>query len=235
MTDAIGVMTSGAFHAALLALLPGIERTTGIKVVVLSTSIGIGETYIPNRLRRGEIADVVIVADDVLRQCMEDGLVIRDRHVPLAHSSIAMAVRLGADRPDISTLEALRRTMLNASSVGYSASVSGQYIVSELCKQLSITDEVVEKWLRIGNERIGAVIARGEVEIGFEQMSELLPVPGIAHVTPLPAAAQKISTFSAGIGTNTRDVSMAREVIRYLHSAEARAAIIESGLQPNSG
>jgi len=228
----VRIMTSGAFTAAYLALIPQLEGLTKRKLITLSTSIGIGDSYIPNRLRRGEVADVVIVADAVLRQCVADGLVNPDGCTPIARSSIGMAVRAGAPKPDISSIGALRATLLKAKSIGYSASVSGQYVMTDLCDRLGIKEEVARKGCRIGDERIGAVVARGEVEIGFEQMSELLPVPGIAHITPLPPGAQKVTVFSAGVAAKSPKPELARGVIRFLASHEAASAITASGLQP---
>jgi molybdate transport system substrate-binding protein len=225
-------MTSGAFAEAYRRLIPELERLTQRRVVTLATSVGSGETYIPSRLARGEVADLVIVADALLRECLERGLVLAEGGTPLARSAIGMAVRAGAPAPDISTLEALKRTLLAARSIGCSASVSGQYLVAEVFPRLGIADEVARKARRIGNERIGAVIARGEVEVGFEQMSELLPVPGIAHVTPLPPGAQKVTTFSAGVAASSAHPALAREVIAFLASPAATHAIAGSGLEP---
>ncbi|HSN40412.1 MAG TPA: substrate-binding domain-containing protein, partial [Burkholderiales bacterium] len=193
----IRVMTSGAFTAALLALIPQLERLTNKKIVTASTSIGTGDNSIPNRLKRGEVVDVVIVADTVLRRFIEDGLVLAEGYAPVARSTIGMAVRAGAPKPDISSIDALRRTLLQAKSIAYSASVSGQYLTTELYQRLGIADQVLGKSRLIGGgERVGAVVARGEAEIGFQQMSELLPVPGIAHITPLPPEVQKVSSFA---------------------------------------
>jgi molybdate transport system substrate-binding protein len=232
-TDDIRVMTSGAFTAAYLELVPRLERLTKKKLVTAATSIGTGETSIPNRLRRSEPVDVVIVADGVLVGFIKEGLIIAESYTPLARSAIGMAVRAGAPKPDISTVDALRRTLLRAKSIAYSASVSGEYVSGELYQRLGIADQVVSKSRRIeGGERVCAVIARGEAEIGFQQMSELLPVPGIDHVTPLPPEVQKVSVFSAGVSVTTRDSGAAHAVIRFLASPEARDAITRSGLEP---
>jgi molybdate transport system substrate-binding protein len=236
MTNDVKVMTSGAFTAAYLELIPRLELLTQKKIVTLATSIGTGETSIPNRLRRGEAVDLVIVADGVLTGFIKEGLIGADSYTPLARSSIGMAVRAGAPKPDISTVEALKRTLLQAQSIAYSASVSGEYLTTELYQRLGIADQVMGKSRLIGGgERVGAVVARGEAEIGFQQMSELLPVPGIAHVTPLPAEVQKVSVFSAGVAQMTSDANAARAVIKFLASTEAAAAIIKSGLEPIGG
>lgn len=232
-TNEIRVMTSGAFTAAHLALIPQVERVTGKKIVTVTTSIGTGDTSIPNRLKRGEIADVVIVAEGVLRQFIADGLVLADSLTVVARSTIGMAVRAGAPKPDIGSIDALRRTLLQAKSIGYSASVSGQYLTTEIYQRLGIADQVLGKSRLIGGgERVGAVIARGELEVGFQQISELLPVPGIAHITPLPPELQKVSSFAAGVAATSPDPATARLVIRFLASPQAANAISSTGLEP---
>jgi molybdate transport system substrate-binding protein len=232
-TDELRVMTSGAFTAAYLELVPRLELVTKKKLVTAATSIGTGETSIPNRLRRGEPVDVVIVADTVLVGFIKEGLIIAESYTPVARSAIGMAVRTGARRPDISTVDALRRTLLQAQSIAYSASVSGEYLSNELLQRLGIADQVLSKCRRIeGGERVGAVIARGEAELGFQQISELLPIPGIDHVTPLPPEVQKVSVFSAGVARNTADSEAACALIRFLASPEASGAITKSGLEP---
>ena len=234
--DDFRVMTSGAFTAAHLELIPQVERLTNRKVVTVTTSVGSGENYIPNRLKRGEVADIVIVADDLLRQLIDQGLVFAEGRTPLARSSIGLAVRAGASKPDISTLDGLRRTFLEAKSIAYSASVSGQYLTTELYQRLGIADQCLPKSRFVGGgERTGAVVARGEADIAFQQMSELLPVPGIAHITPLPPEVQKIAVFSAGVSATTRDADLARSVIKFLTSSEAVPAITKSGLEAVNG
>ena len=232
-TAEIRVMTSGAFTAAYLELIPRLELLTKKKLITAATSIGTGETSIPSRLRRGEPVDVVIVADAVLRGFINDGLIIADSYTPVARSAIGMAVRAGAARPDIGTVDALKRTLLQAKSIAYSASVSGEYLTHELYQRLGIADRLMSKSRLIGGgERVGAAVARGEAEIGFQQMSELLPVPGIDHVTPLPPEVQKVSVFSAGVAESTGDAKAAHVVIRFLASPEAADAISKSGLEP---
>jgi molybdate transport system substrate-binding protein len=232
-TNELRMMTSGAFTAAYLELIPRLEVLTGKKFITAATSIGTGETSIPSRLKRGEAADVVIVADAVLLGFIEEGLVKRESYTPVARSAIGMGVRAGAPKPDLSTVEALKRTLLAAKSIAYSASVSGDYLTKELVQRLGIADQVLGKSRRIeGGERVGAVVARGDAEIGFQQMSELLPVPGIDHVTPLPAEVQKISVFSAGVAASTGDAEAAQAVIQFFASPEAAGAIIKSGLEP---
>jgi molybdate transport system substrate-binding protein len=226
-------MTSGAFTAAHMALLPELERLTKKTIVTVTTSVGTGETSIANRLKRGEVADIVIVAETLMRQFIDDGLVLAEGCLPVARSVIGLAVKAGAPKPDISSVDALRRTLLEAKSIAYSASVSGQYLTTELCQRLGIADEVLGKSRMIGGgERTGAVVARGDAEIAFQQISELIPVAGIAHITPLPPELQKVSVFSAGVAATSPDAQAARAVIEFLASPEAADAITQSGLEP---
>jgi molybdate transport system substrate-binding protein len=233
MADDIKVMTSGAFTAAYLGLKPQLELLTNKTIVTAATSIGTGETSIPNRLRRGEAVDIVIVADSVLRGFINEGLIRPDSYTQLARSMIGMAVCAGAPKPDISSAETLKQTLLRAKSIAYSASVSGDYLTTELVQRLGIAGQVLSKSRRIeGGERVGAVVARGEAEIGFQQISELLPVAGIDHITPLPPELQKVSIFSAGVAVSTKDADAARAVIKFFASPEAAEAITNSGLEP---
>jgi molybdate transport system substrate-binding protein len=232
VTRDIIVMTSGAFTAPYLALIPQLELATKKKIVTTATSIGTGANSIPSRLRRGEPVDVVIVADAVLVELIKDGMVLAQSRTALARSAIGMAVQTGARKPDISSVDALKRALLQAKSIAYSASVSGRYISTELFERLGIADQVVGKSRRIEGERVGAVVARGEAEIGFQQISELLPVPGVEYVGPLPTEVQRISVFSAGVAANTRDSDTAHALIRFLASPEAAHSITKSGLEP---
>lgn len=230
--DDIRVMTSGAFTAAYLELLPQLERTIKSKVVTVATSMGIGTDSIPSRLERGEPVDVVIVADDALNQLIKDGRVMANSRVELARSSIGMAVRAGAPKPDISTVDALKRTLLQAKSIAYSASVSGFYVSTELFQRLGIADQVLRKSRRIDRERVGVVVARGEAEIGFQQISELLPVPGIDYVGPLPSEVQRVTVFSAGVAAGSKNADAARALIKFLASSEAAVTVAKTGLEP---
>ncbi|HET8563584.1 MAG TPA: substrate-binding domain-containing protein [Candidatus Binatia bacterium] len=228
----IRVMTSGAFTAAFLDLIPLFERATQNKIVVAATSMGTGANSIPSRLQRGEPVDVVIMADGALVNLIKDGRVLAESHVALARSSIGMAVRAGAPRPDISSVDALKRTLLQAKSIAYSSSVSGDYLSTELFQRLGIADQIIGKSRRIEGERVGAVVARGEAEIGFQQVSELLPVPGIDYVGPLPPGVQRDTVFSAGVAAGTRISEAAYALIRFLASPEAAHAITKSGMEP---
>lgn len=229
----INVMTSGGFAAPYNELVPEYERATGNKLVTAyGASMGSAPDSIPMRLERGEPADVVILSAAALDQLIEQGKVVPGSRVDLVRSKIGMAVRAGAPQPDISTVEALISTLLEAESIAYSASVSGTYLSTELFPRLGIADQIRDKSKRIQSERVGAVVARGDAEIGFQQISELLPIPGIDFVGPLPPEAQKISVFSAGVAVGAKDPDAARALIEFLSSPAAVPTITKNGLEP---
>src|SRR3954453_21053513 len=143
-----------------------------------------------------------------------------------------MAVRAGARKPDISSVDAFKRTLLQAKSVAYSSQISGVYLSTDLFPRLGIADQIRSKTKRIENERVGAVVARGEAEIGFQQISELLPIQGIDYVGPLPPEIQRVTLFSIGIAMNSTHSDAAQDVIRFLTSPTATAAAAKSGLEP---
>jgi molybdate transport system substrate-binding protein len=189
---------------------------------------------IPNRLARGETADVVILVRPALDDLVKSGKVISGSQVDLVRSRIGMVVRAGALKPDITTVDALKRTLLNARSIAYSDSASGVYISTEMFKNLGIADQVSKKSRKIEGEPVAAVVARGEAEIGFQQISELLPVSGADYVGPLPERVQRVTIFSAGISVGAKHPDAGRALIEFLRSAAAVQAIKESGLEPVS-
>ncbi len=227
----VKVMISGGFTAAYLEVVPQFERATGNKIVTsFGASMGNAPDSIPVRLQRGEPADVVIVAGAALDDLIAQGRVLAGSRVDLARSSIGMVVRAGARKPDISSVEALIRTLLQAQSIAYSASASGVYLSTELFPRLGIADQIKAKSQRIESERVGVVVARGGAELGFQQISELRGVPGTDYVGPLPPAVQKITVFAAGIGAGAKAPAAARALIEFLASPAAAAAVTKSGL-----
>ncbi len=236
MTDSLSefrVMTSGAFTAAHLKLLPWVEQLTGKKVVTVTTSIGTGETSIAARLGRQEAVDLVIVADSVIDQFVQAGFIISGSKVRIAASGIGMAVRAGDPAPDMASPEALKQTLLSARCIAYSASESGKYLTTVLFQRLGIEKECLPKSRFVGGgERTGDVVARGEADLACQQLSELYPVQGIDHITPLPGELQKISIFSAGVAAWSEDPACARVVMAFLSGESAREVIRQTGLEP---
>jgi ABC-type molybdate transport system substrate-binding protein len=229
--DDIVVMTSGAFTAPYLEAEPLFESSTKHTLTsVFGASTGGAADSIPTRLGRGEPADVIIVSSQALDALVAAGHVDAESRVDLVLSRIGVAVRAGAPRPDISSVDALVRALRAADSVAYSASVSGTYLAEELFPRLGLAEEMRPKSRRIESERVGAVVARGDAELGFQQISELLPIEGLDYIGPLPDEVQRVSTFSAGIATRSRNPAAARELIGFLASATLGPIIERFGL-----
>jgi len=229
----VKVMISGGLTAAYRELVPQFERATGNTVItVYGPSMGTTENAIPVRLARGETADVLIMVGDALDAMIEQGRADAANRVDLVRSPIGMVVRVGAEKPDISTPSALKQTLLNSKSVAYSDSASGVYVGTQLFKRLGIAEEMKDKARMIPAEPVAAVVARGEAELGFQQISELLPVPGADLVGPLPTEMQKITIFSASITTNARQSDAGKVLIAFLASAAAVPTLTKAGLEP---
>src|SRR5579863_10301945 len=231
--DEIKVVTSGGFTAAYLELVPEYEASTHNKLATeFGPSMGTTHNAIPIRLERGEAIDAVIMAGPALADLIKQGKVRADSRVDLVKASIGMAVKAGAPRPDISTVDALKRTLLAAKSIAYSDSASGVYLSTELFPKLGIADQIKGKARKIEADPVGGVVASGEVEIGFQQISELRPVKGIDIVGPLPPGAQRITVFAAGIPATSKHPQEAKALIQWLASPAAYLAIKKSGLDP---
>ena len=230
--EEVRVLTSGAFTEACTRLAPVFERATGhTMTLVFGASMGSGPETIPSRLLRHEPADVVVLAGSALDDLIKNGQVTSASRVDLVRSRIGMAVRAGSPRPDISTVAALRQTLLSARSIGYSSSASGVYLATELFPRLGIADQIKSK-LKMSEGMVGTLIAEGDVEIGFQQISELLPVRGIEYVGPLPSDVQRETIFAAGIVAWSTRPDLARAVIEFFSDPEHAAAIRNTGLEP---
>jgi molybdate transport system substrate-binding protein len=159
--------------------------------------------------------------------------VVPESRVDLARSSIAMAVKAGAPKPDISTMDAFKKTLTDAKSIAYSDSASGVYIQTVLYPKLGLADALKGKSRMIPAEPVGKVVARGEAEIGFQQLSELKHVgAGIDIVGLIPPEAQKITLFSAGIATASTEPAAAKQLIDFLSSRKVHSTIAHTGLEP---
>ena len=231
----IKVMISGGFSAAYDKLVPEFERATGHKVVTeRGPSMGETPQAIPNRLGRGEYADVVIMVGYALGKLIDQGKVAADSRVDLAWSPIAMAVKAGAPKPDISTVDNFKKALLAAKSIAYSDSASGVYLSTTLFQRIGVFDQIKDKSRKIPAEPVAKVVARGEAEIGFQPVSELRPYPGIDLVGPIPAELQVVNVFAAGIATSAKEPAAGKALIAYLISPAARPVIEASGMEFSS-
>jgi molybdate transport system substrate-binding protein len=232
----VRVMISGGLSAAYNALVPEFEKTTGNKVITAyGPSMGTTPNAIPMRLARGEPADVLILVGYALGDLIKEGKVIPDSRVDLVNSKIGIAVKAGSPRPDISSTDALKRALLAAKSVAYSDSASGVYVSTEMFEKLGIADAMKDKAKKIPAIPVAEIVARGDAEIGFQQISELKPIAGIDIVGPLPNDLQKITVFSAGIASVSKEPEAGRALIKFLASPAARETIVNSGLEPIVG
>ena len=231
----VKVMISGGLTAAYKALVPEYERASGNTVATAyGPSMGTTQNAIPVRLERGEPVDVLILVGYALDDLIKKGKAVADSRTDLVRSPIGIAVRAGAPKPDISSVDALKRTLLAAKSVAYSDSASGVYVSTELFSKLGIAEEMKGKAKMIPATPVGEIVAKGEAEIGFQQMSELMPVPGIDIVGQLPAEVQKITVFSAGVSATSKEPDAAKSLIKFLASPQATPVLVKSGLEPVS-
>ena len=229
----VRVMISGGLTAAYKALVPEFERATGHKVLTAyGPSMGTTTNAIPVRLDRGEAADVLIMVGYALGDLVKQGKVVADSRVDLVKSPIGIAVKSGAPKPDISSVDAVKRALLATKSIAYSDSASGVYVSTEMFEKLGIADAMKDKARKIPATPVGEIVARGDAEIGFQQISEMLPVSGIDIVGQLPPELQKITVFSAGIASVSKEPDAGRALIKFLASPAASAAIIKSGMEP---
>jgi len=229
----VRVMISGGLTAAYKALVPEFERTTGHKVLTAyGPSMGTTTNAIPVRLERGEPADVLIMVGYALDDLAKKGKVTAGTSVDLVKSPIGVAVKSGTPKPDISTSDALKRALLAVKTIAYSDSASGVYVSTEMFGKLGIADEMKDKARKIPATPVGEIVTRGDAEIGFQQVSELKPVEGIDIVGPLPDELQKITVFSAGIASVSKEPDAGKALIRFLASPAARGEIVKSGMDP---
>ncbi|HEY0297525.1 MAG TPA: substrate-binding domain-containing protein [Bordetella sp.] len=227
------VMTSGGFTAAYNQLGPRFAQATGNTLdTILGPSMGQAPQAIPNRLANGEPGDVVIMVGYALDDLIKQGKVIPDSRVELADSAIGMVVREGQPKPDIGSVKAFRQTLLKAKSIAYSDSASGVYIEREMFKKLGVESQVKSKAKMVERIPVAGEVAKGTYQLGFQQVSELLPIKGVTFVGKIPASVQSITRYAAGIPVNAPHPQEAKALLQYLASPEARPVVQATGLDP---
>ena len=235
----VRVLISSGFFGVYSELGPAFERASGHHLVTTrGPSMGDSPEAIPARLARGEAADVVILDGGAADELGRRGLVRADSKTEFARSLIGMVVRSGDAKPDIGSVAALRSTLLAAKSIAYSDSGSGTYLSTVLFAKLGIADQIAGKSRKVrgppSGEPVAAVVARGEAEIGFQQVSELIHVPGISFVGTIPAEVQPMFTFAGALASTVRQPEAAAALLRFLASPEAAPVIVRAGLAPPS-
>ena len=229
----VRVMISGGLTAAFKALVPVFKKETGNKVLIAyGPSMGTTDNAIPMRLERGEPADVLIMVGYALSDLGKKGKVVPGTEVELVRSPIGVAVKSGAPKPDIRSADAVKRALLAAKTIAYSDSASGVYVSTEMFKKLGIEKEMEGKARKIPATPVGEIVAKGDAELGFQQISELKPVEGIDIIGPLPDALQQITIFSAGIATGSKEPDAGKALIKFMSSPAAKDEIVKSGMEP---
>ncbi len=224
----IKVLSTQATEQAYRELVPQFEQASGHKVTTIFT----GTLDANKRLAAGEIYDVLIMSSASIDEHIKGGKVLPGSHVDVARSGVAVAVRAGAPKPDISTTEALKKTLLAARSIGYSTGPSGNYVIG-LLQRMGIADEVKPKLRQTPTGVfVASIIASGEAEVGFQQVSELMAAPGIDYVGPLPADIQHMTVFASGIPVGAKEVDAAKALVKFITAPAAAAAFRKRGMEP---
>jgi molybdate transport system substrate-binding protein len=223
----IKVLSTQATEEAYRELVPLFEAASGHKVTTIFT----GTLDVQKRIAAGEAYDLIIMAGPAIDDFIKSGKVVPGSRVDLARSGVGVAVRTGAPKPDIGSTEALKKTLVAAKSIGYSTGPSGVYL-AKLFERLGVADAVKPKLKQTPTGVfVGGLVASGEAEIGFQQVSELSHFPGVDFVGPLPAEVQEITIFSSGVQVGAKQVEAAKAWVRFLTAPAAAPAFTKRGLQ----
>jgi molybdate transport system substrate-binding protein len=233
----VKVMISAGFFHVYSELGPAFEKATGHHLITTrGPSVGDSPEAIPARLSRGEEADVTVMDGSGVEFLVAHNLVRADSKMLLAESSFGMVVRAGQPKPDISTVDALRKTLLAAKSIAYSDSGSGTYLSTVGFKKLGIAEQVAGKSHKVrgppSGESVASFVARGDAEIGFQQVAEMINVPGADFVGTVPTEIQPPAFFVGLLTANTKQPEAAVALLRFLSSEQAAPVITKAGLKP---
>lgn len=229
----IHAMITGALTGAMRELQPGYERASGNTLVISwGPSSGNSKDAIPVRLQNGETPDVLIMISTFLDKLVAEGKFTPAAKFDLARSLVGVAVRAGAPTPDVSTPEALRAALLAAKSIGYSEGASGVYVSTQLLQKLGIADQVAPRMKKITGELVAEAVARGEVELCLQQVSELKAVAGVTYLGPLPQAVENPAIIAVAVAAKAQDPAAARSFVDFLASPQGASALKNSGLDP---
>jgi molybdate transport system substrate-binding protein len=225
----ITVLASPAIKEAYGELVPLFERQ-GNKVATTWA----GTADIMKRMQAREVFDVVIAAENSLEELIDTGRLMAGSRTDFARSGVGVMVRTGAQRPDIRSTEAVKRAVLAAKTVGVSTGPSGVYM-NTLFERLGIAEQVRPK-LRVppSGAAIAELVARGEIELGFQQVSEIVHVRGADYVGPLPAEIQRITVFSGGVHTRSQESEAGLALLRFLAAPEHAPVLQKHGLEPGA-
>ena len=224
----IKVLSTQATEQAYRELAPQFEQASGHKVTTIFT----GTLDVQKRIAAGESYDIILMAGPAIDDFIKAGKVVPGSRVDIARSGVGVAVKAGAPKPDIGSTEAVKKTLLAAKSIGYSTGPSGVYLTG-LFQRLGVADAIKGKLKQTPTGVfVGNIVASGEAEIGFQQVSELAHFPGVDFVGPLPADIQEITVFSAGLQVGAKETEPAKAWLKFLTAPEHAAAFTSRGLTP---
>jgi len=224
----IRVLSTQATEQAYRELVPQFEKASGHKVTTVFT----GTLDANKRLAAGETYDLLIMSAPSIEEHIKTGKVLASSRVDLAKSGVGVGVKAGAPKPDISTTEALKRTLSAAKTIGYSTGPSGIYMIG-VFQRMGIADEIKHKLKQTPTGVfVGSIIANGEAEIGFQQVSELSHFAGVDYVGPLPAEIQQFTIFSSGIIAGAKEADAAKALVNFITAPAAAAAFKRIGMEP---
>jgi molybdate transport system substrate-binding protein len=222
------VLSTQATKEAYEELVAQFEKASAHKV----TTAFSGTVAVNKRLADGERCDVLIMSGDSIDEHLKSGKLAPGSRVDLARSGVGVAVKAGAPKPAIGSVDELKKALLAAKAIGYSTGPSGIYIVS-LMEKLGIADQVKPKLKQTPTGVfVGTIIASGEVDIGFQQVSELIHFPGVDYVGPLPEAVQRYTTFASGIMAGTTEADASKALVKFLTAPAAAQAYKKRGMEP---
>jgi len=227
----IKVLTAGAYRQVVDAMVPDFERHTGHKVTVDNGTTG----QLTKRIEGGEAFDVLVITPAVIDQMIASGKLSPGSRVMLASVGVGVVVKQGALKPDVSTVEAFKKALLDAKSVAYidpaSGGSSGIYI-DKLLVKLGVADQIKPKTKLKQGGHVADLIASGEAELGIHQISEIVPVKGVTLVGPLPKEIQNTTTYAGGLSASAKDKAAATELIKYLSGPDAASVLKSKGMDP---
>lgn len=226
----IKLLTAGAMRTVMVAVLPDFEERTGNRVTFDNATAG----NLAKRISEGEAFDVALITPAVIDDLTKKGKIVPGTRLDVAKVGMGVAVKEGAAIPDISTVDAFKRTLVGAKSVAYidpnSGGSSGLYF-DKLLDRLGIGDQVRPKAKLKQGGYVAELVANGEAEIGVHQISEIVPIKGVVLVGPLPADIQNATVYSAGIGAGAKDAAAARALIEFLAGSALDDALKAKGIE----
>jgi molybdate transport system substrate-binding protein len=224
----ITILTSQGVLSAVKDLAPAFERATGHKVVITSESGG----ALMQKINSNTPADLVAQGPDVVDDLIQKGKVAAGSRVDLARAGVGVAVKAGAPKPDISTTDAFKRTMLEAKSIVYAKTGFSGVYAAKVMERLGIADQIRSKTMLVEGIPVAAIVAKGDAEIGLQQINVILPIPGADYIGPLPPELQGYVPFALGLLAISKEPAIAMAFAKFATAPENAALIRKGGMEP---